>query len=396
MAEKQRTGTNYILFMIVLLLYFIPKYIEYTTFYKINGVGTVVKVAKNMAYICAIMLFIIKTVRKRTIKVIPATALFLFLVYFTYQAMVKDNNSLFVVILLSLNFEEQYLKKYVRHILIVSIFLYVLTVIACKLGFIENVVTSRHKFGKIWTAGGNGFIYSGQMIMMLIPLVFLYYYMRDGKITWRDNVLWVVITAFIYFQCQTIMGAVLIIMFIVLYNLFCGKNHIPKKGLIKSKIITYIPIISCIISILFVWLYKIGNKVAAYLDIVVNGRLSVSQRVIDRYGIKLWGTSFRNNALNGKYEILDSEYMQMLVIGGVIFLVVALVLCVFYIKWAQRKKDYCLILIWTMVFINAIVNNGIYGVVMNPFCILIVPAIKETMKKTRKMIVDGRETLHTK
>ena len=122
------------------------------------------------------------------------------------------------------------------------------------------------------------------------------------------------------------------------------------------------------------------------IDRLLNGRLSVTDRIIDRYGIGLWGSSFENNTLDGKYEIIDSEYLYNALNAGVVYLVISLVLCVLIVKYVQMKNDACLTLIWSMVFINAIINNGIWGIVMNPFSILLVPALKDCFVERKRLI----------
>ena len=71
------------------------------------------------------------------------------------------------------------------------------------------------------------------------------------------------------------------------------------------------------------------------LDKALNGRLNIGNIIIKSYGIKILGTNFTNGINNGYYEILDSEYMHMLVAEGILFLIVALILCCFVLKYTQ-------------------------------------------------------------
>lgn len=387
MKIKKYIKGNYVAFFMIALLYFVPKYFEFTTFYYIEDVKELTLVLKNVSYFCAIIWYLIKLFKKGKISGKLLFVICLLVIYLSYQAFFRDINTLFVVFLLSLIFDERYLYKYTKVIFACSCFLYIFTVAACKLGVIENVFTERNKFGDIWIAGGNGFGYSGQMIMMLIPIVFLFYYIKNGKIKWFDNIVWVLITVVVYTQCRTIMGLVLILLFIFIYNI--GGIAKDKSGfsrfLAKSKLVTWSPVIFAAISMCLVKFYEMGSSLGYYLDMVVNGRLSVASRVINIYGIKMLGTEFVNNTLDGKYEILDSEYMQMLVSGGYIYTIVALIIGVCIMKCVQ-KRDSSLTLIWCMIFFNAIFNNGIYGLVMNPFCIIVVPAIKDAICSGRSMI----------
>lgn len=361
-------------------MYFIPKYLEFTTFNYYEGVRKVIYILKNTSYVCAIIWYLVRTIREREI---PAKFICLIGIYFGYQALFKDVKAIFVVFVLSLIFDEQYLYKYIRTIYICSCILYVLTVVACKIGIIENAITARHKFGGTWIAGGNGFEYSGQMIMMLIPIVFMYYFLRKDEITFRDNLFWIGVTLVVFLQCKTITGMLLILLFIFSFNIICkGK----MTSIIKSKFVQILPLLSCMAISLLELLYRKGLPYRKAIDGLLNGRLSVADRVIDKYGISLWGSAFENNTLHGKYEIIDSEYLYYALKAGVIYLIVSLALCVLIVRYVQKKNDVCLTLIWSMIFINAIINNGIWGIVMNPFSILLVPALKDYFAGRKRLI----------
>lgn len=375
MFVRRRCSLKYLMFIMIVLLYFIPKYFEYTTFVNIDAFSSLITILKTISYILALSWFVLKLLLDKKVPYSFLIIVFPILVYYTYQSVMAGENAIFTVLLFSLIFEDEFLNRYITLILRISIFLYCITVISSQLGLIENVVTSRNKFGGIWIAGGNGFGYSGQMIMMLIPIVFIYYYVHRERIKWKDNLFWLLVTLFVYLKCKTIMGGMLIILFIVLFNLFKCKPAFGKKFL-KSGFVKYCSVFFSILSFLLVTLYSKGTAIGRYLDIIVNGRLSVTQRVIESYGIHLLGSDFTNNTLDGHYEIVDSEYMNMLISGGIIFLVISLILCIFIMMYVQ-KIDNCLTLIWLLVFFNAIFNNGIFGLVMNPFSILVIPALKK-------------------
>ena len=60
-------------------------------------------------------------------------------------------------------------------------------------------------------------------------------------------------------------------------------------------------------------------------------------------------------------------------------LLIVLAVCVCIMRLAQ-KRGRTLTLIWLMIFFNAVFNNGIFGLVMNPFSILLVPALRSGLR----------------
>ena len=386
---RKKSTTNFIVFIIIVLMYFIPKYLEFTTYNYYEEVRTVIHVLKNISYVCAAAWYLLKVIYKGKYSFKYMIAICFATIYLSYQAFLEDVKAIFVVFLLSLIFDERYLYRYVRTIFSCSCILYIFTIISCRIGIIENTVANREKFGDIWTAGGNGFEYSGQMIMMLIPIVFMYYFLRRNKITLLDNLLWIGITFVVFLQCKTITGAVLILLFIFSFSFINCKGI--RTRIIKSKFVKMLPVVSCSVIVLLELLYRRRLSFMVTIDQLLNGRLSVTDRIIDRYGIWLWGSSFENNTLDGKYEIIDSEYLYNALNAGVIYLIVSLVFCVLIVRYVQKKHDACLTLIWSMIFINAIINNGIWGIVMNPFSILLVPALKDYFVERKKLIICARK-----
>ena len=120
---KKYDLSKYYVFIFIFLMYFIPKYFEYTTFVKINGVIQIINVLKLVSYALAIIWWSINILGKKKIPVYYYILILFLLVYFTYEAFIKDRNNVFIVLLFSLIFEEKYMRRYVNDILKISVFL---------------------------------------------------------------------------------------------------------------------------------------------------------------------------------------------------------------------------------------------------------------------------------
>lgn len=382
MSYKHSTESGYIALILCILLYFVPKYLEYTTFAYFDTVTSLIQITKTGSYVLAAALFCLKIIRKNRIPISYFLIIIPALIYYIYQFSMKGHNTIFVLMLFSLIYEEKYFDRYISLLLRLSCILYCVTVISSDTGIIENVYTSRNKFGSIWIAGGNGFEYPGQMMMSLIPIVLMFYYKYDKKIKWYHNIIWIGISTLVYARCRTIAGFMLIVAFIVLHGIL-SKCQGKLTRFLHSKFVMFSPFIFAGVTIFMIWVYDKGSALGYFLDTLLNGRLSVVSRIIQRYGIHLLGSDFVNNTLDGKYEIIDSEYMSMLIAGGVIYLLIGLMLCVFIIRYTQKRNE-TMTLIWFMIFLNAVVNNGIFGLVMNPFSIIIVPALRDLLRKRNR------------
>ena len=189
----KRKNSGYFIFMLPFLLYFIPRYFEYTTLALIDGISFFINVSKILSYILAFYVWMILFLKKRKISIRYMITISVLMIYFAYQAFIKDRKNIFVVFLFSLIFDIKYIRKFLKDVYRLSLILFIFTILLYLTGFIENVINERLKFGKIWISESLGFEYSGQLTMMLIPIVFMYYYIKKKKIRWVDNMIWILI-----------------------------------------------------------------------------------------------------------------------------------------------------------------------------------------------------------
>lgn len=371
--------TKYNIFLVLFFLYFIPRYFEYTTYTQIDSFAKGIVILKSISYVLSIIYWIMLQFSNK-IKIRYLILEIVILGYFSYEAFIKNRNTIFVVILFALIFPIGYYEDYLKKVLNVSIILYIFTLVSCSMGIIQNVNGQGQKFGDEVVRFGMGFTYSGQMVMMLIPIVFLYFYVRKKNATLLEGIVWLVINGIVFNYCKTIMGAVLITIYIILFFLL---KLIHKKNLLKKSIfVRFSPIIFLLTTLIILYLRRIGSVFALVVDAICSYRFNVGNIMIDTYGVKLFGTRFTDNT-DYYYEILDSEYVHMLVGEGIVYLIIAIIISCVLMWFLQTKKDTNLILIFTLIFLNGIVNNGIFNLVMNPFIIIINEAFIEFISKNR-------------
>ena len=126
----------YYIFAVIFVLYYIPRYIEYTTFIKIDEIKLIVTFTKLISYMLAFSYIVYKVVQKKSISLLLSTIM----LFFLFQSFLGERKSVFVVLLFSTIFEEEYMDKYIRSLFNISVVLYVITFISSKAGIIENVI----------------------------------------------------------------------------------------------------------------------------------------------------------------------------------------------------------------------------------------------------------------
>ena len=100
----------YYIFAVIFVLYYIPRYIEYTTFIKIDEIKLIVTFTKLISYMLAFSYIVYKVVQKKSISLLLSTIM----LFFLFQSFLGERKSVFVVLLFSTIFEEEYMDKYIR------------------------------------------------------------------------------------------------------------------------------------------------------------------------------------------------------------------------------------------------------------------------------------------
>ncbi len=367
-------------FYIIFMLYFIPRFLEYTTFTQLISCQSLFTSLKNISYILIMGYNLFFIIKKDRFQIKYILVLLFCFIYFAYQAFWEQERAIFVVFFFSLCFDIKYLDKYIKRTYTVSVILYCLTIVCSFLGIIDNVSTEVEKLGIILYRNSMGFNYPGQMIMSLIPIMFMHYYLNRKKITWKINFIWFLLGSIVFMVSKTVMGYMIILLFIVISIVIRYIKSNPRVEVIKNVLIRFSPYICCFFTLFLLWLKALGTRVGEFLDGALNGRLNLGNIFIDMFGIKMFGTDFVNST-EYYYQIIDSEYIYMLVAAGIIYTLVSLKLMEVCVCYAKRSKMLCLI--WVLIFINAIVNNGVFNYVFNPFSIMLVPAIEYATKKNK-------------
>ena len=356
---------NYVLFIIPFMLYFIPKYLEYTTFMGFSDVAQLCSILKTFAYFSGLLLWLIKSMYYRNVSIIVLFFIVICVVYLSFMAFVNDRKALFVVVLLSLLYEDRFKRVFFRDVFAISLVMYIFVIAMAILHIIPNELVVMNKYGISFSRLPLGFNYAGQLTMMFTPLLFMYFYIKGARITFIDNLIWSLATFLVFAVSQTIMGTFINFIFIVMFNAVKNKKFLHQ---VKDAIV-YIPWLFAISTAILLFLYSRNISLVKKLDVLV-------------YGIRLLGTTFENNTIDF-YQYLDSEYMHMFVGEGILFTIFALIVGCYIIKYCLYKGDRFALLIWIMVFFNAMFNNGIYNLVMNPFGIVVVEAIRYNLSNNK-------------
>lgn len=381
-AITARKDYNRILFYLAYGLYFVANYVELYTSVNAEGLLRVLRLCELGAYgiFLGIVMCGLLTGRKPTaLKILGWLVL---LAAIVYQVVVHRSNSIMMVLIISYAFGEDDIREFAVWNLGLNVIMYILTLLWVPAGLSENVLwTDDPKLGVMRVRNSLGFNYPGQLAMSLTPIVFLYYYLRDRRITIFENIFWIAILGLAFAFSQTIMPILVAVGFIVSFNIISLRERVnsPGRGQWK-RFIPYIAYVSAGVTFILTWLYEKQVSIAVAINSLISGRLHLNWEGVRHFGINLFGSGYKNGTSMGWYLYLDSEYFYMLISNGVLYTVAALWMWKAVIEWSVRKNDRVMTLIFCFMAVNAIVNNGIFNLLFLPFIIVLYPSVEAKLK----------------
>ena len=166
-------------------------------------------------------------------------------------------------------------------------------------------------------------------------------------------------------------------MFFFFAIVFKEKGVWRKFWSIIGPVIT--PII-CVVMIVLTCAYKHKGSLER-INKLISNRLFVGKAGIDEYGITLWGQKLRligngrtTDVSHVNYNFLDVSYINMLVVGGLVFLSVFMLMYIF-IGYIHRKNSFLLCALF-MVALNCAIAHHLIEISYNIFSLALFATIE--------------------
>ena len=275
-------------------------------------------------------------------------------------------------------------RKILQVYLIVSFMVVFLAFSASLLGVIENLQYTGD--GGRGIRNSFGIVYTTDFAAHIFYMILVYFYLKSGKTKKWDYIGAGVIAALVYMFCQTRLDV------ICMCILICGYWYIEyrKKRVcfsIKSKYshrkvwekygIYSMPVAAVFMTLLTVLYGKV--PILNQIDIFLTRRLTLGQRGLEQYGIRLFGQyvlmvgngNTTKQPLN--YFFVDCSYLYVLLRYGIIFL---LILLGVYVACCRKYcKDIYFILTIALISLNCMIAHHIIEPAYNPFAFALLAAM---------------------
>lgn len=377
-------------------MYYIATALQYTLFMDETNAYIFDNIKIVSYIIAAIVIFLGFKIKKHNSGRYFSFVIFVGLLLFA--TIVFDEKTYFPTILFGLALPSNYFEKYIKKCYYVLIALYMITIVSSQTGLIDDIRINNDTLSNVGFARGIrsslGFEYYGQVMISLMTIVILDYYIHRNNSSQKvRNVFWTLISTLIFSYSKTIAPYIIILLYIISFNIL--KRRIKTQKPIKHKK-NYIVYICCALTIISEILYKRGIQFMYTIDYAVNGRLSTTARVINRVGIKLLGTTFENSVYRGNYQYLDSDYFLILVKNGVILFIILMIIYNKCVNWSREHNLRYLELTYSIIAIYSMIDNGMFSLYFNPFIILMPGIILNREKLVEENLDNNRRKIKIK
>lgn len=125
------------------------------------------------------------------------------------------------------------------------------------------------------------------------------------------------------------------------------------------------------------YFYNPSNTFLAELDEFLTQRISLGKKYFDKYRFTWVGQKISINTDLGKGELmyLDSAYLRMYIVIGVLGMIVLLVSFVLMMDWCIKKKQYAYLMVLSVMAIYGITELHMDYIHWNVFMVTLGPAI---------------------
>lgn len=248
------------------------------------------------------------------------------------------------------------------------------TFLASQVGIIENLRYIRPRSGIVRNSFGIIYPTDFAAHIFFLYAVSVYLFGRGNR-PYLLTGIGLFSAWFVYKFSDARLDAATIAGLAILYLLVYQRNSLVNQSLkiFSGLLMIAYPIISYWLTIN----YRYGYSFYHVINRLLSGRLALGQSALRTYGIKLFGQNivFIGNGgslrVSRSYNFVDSSYLKILLLYGLVFLVAYVLLMTFFIWNRTKVGDYLFLAVFTMIGVNSMVAHHWQEPVYNLFAILV-------------------------
>ena len=246
----------------------------------------------------------------------------------------------------------------------------------------RNAAAARHSYGVIYPTD-----FAAHIFYLILALCCLEVWYKTAGDRWLKWVRWIIViiaAAFIYMKSGAFTSTVCLIGFMLLtgFVYLLDKKKWADKVCDKLK---DLPILWSGLFLTLSYFYSESSTIMTKIDAALSQRLTVSHRVWNDYGLKLFGQFIEEQGWGGvadptkidpaKYFFIDDMYLRMLFEYGIIVFAVMLILLIVISHKAVKAGKYVLFAAIVLIGVHSFMEHHLMEIAYDPFILLLFARI---------------------
>ena len=279
--------------------------------------------------------------------------------------------------------------KIIKNTMKMQLIMTCLVILLSVLGITQNYYIPRENGTFRYSLG---FSYTTNLSQIILFMSFMYFYTKNFK---PDNEILIfmqvtnLLTYFITDSKTEILFFEAIVV-VILLNKYCNKEIFNKAKVVYSKLMYKFFMVLPLASLVLVLLYPMGGFINK-INSILSNRLLQTHEVISEGNVALFGSSVELKGYgigdilkygqNFKSNYIDNEYMQILVLYGIIIFFVFIAAINILLYCLNSKKRYKEIFLCTIYLFFGLMNPRIIDLMYSPILFMVIPSVIEEISK---------------
>ncbi|MEE6664495.1 polymerase [Limosilactobacillus fermentum] len=224
-----------------------------------------------------------------------------------------------------------------------------------------------------------GIVYPTDLASHVLYLMAAKSYLDFKKLCWKHYVFFLVMALLMWqvanARLSTITAIILVVCLIIAKKAQNGNRFAQQTA---SLYWIFTPIL-IFVDIMATLNYDPMNQLFIKANSIFSNRLALSSEALQKYGVNLWGNHVIEHGWGGakglkmadinalKYFYIDSSYIRLLIIYGVVALILITVIMMCISLRATVEHDYALVTVMLVVTLSCLVEQHLLDISFNPF-----------------------------
>lgn len=251
-----------------------------------------------------------------------------------------------------------------------------ISLVGSSIGLIENKVISMDMESMEMMGSSNAKRYSygyGWPTGCAIHISFvclIYWAYKEGLLKWREIISFLCAFWIVYYYNQARQAAIIILLMVVIsfYLLYLHKRNKRGPRFLMFLLISSIPLFA-IVSIIGTILYDESDILWIAANIIFSNRLKLGYDAIEEYGFRWFGQYFEmiGGDTTYEYNYVDSSYVQMYLLWGIVLTTFLLVLYFAISLKAYKRGDMALLFAIMLAGLSSVTSQYLFQIMSCPF-----------------------------